>query len=174
VNAPTHIACGALLAQLLATSVSRRYALRRSVMWFVAFGCVGLGIACHLLLDLLPHYAWIVYLEWFNALPYHWLLREALFGLVVAVPALILAGRFWPFVMLGIAGGMYPDVEKVLAVDLHVPAALILFDWHSRYLSTRTGGLPMPFLIAFECFLIVTLLLMMCQLKRRDLRERVR
>jgi hypothetical protein len=108
----------------------------------------------------------VVYLDWFKPLPYHWLIQEAVFGLVVAIPAFIFAGRSWPFVALGMMGGIYPDVEKVLSIDLHVPDRFILFGWHSTVLSNRTAGLPKAALIGFECLLIVGFLLAMWRMKK--------
>lgn len=164
-NTPTHVACGACLAHVVAyATAGHRDSVGRRV--FVTAGVASLGILSHLLLDLLPHCAWVVYLDWFKPLPYHWLIREGVFGLAVAVSALLLAGKAWPFVALGMAGGMYPDVEKVLAVDLHLPESFILFDWHSTYLSNRTAGLPMPFLILLECCIAAACLLTMWKLKR--------
>lgn len=164
-NTPTHIACGACLAQVVAyaTTGKRDTSVRVAT---IAAAVLLLGVVSHLLLDLLPHYAWIVYLDWFKPAPYHWLIREAVFGLAVAVPALLMAGKTWPFVVLGMAGGLFPDVEKVLAVDLHLPRQFILFDWHSTYLSKRTGGLPRPFLVAMECCLIAACFFGMWKLKR--------
>jgi len=126
----------------------------------------GVGVVSHLLLDRLPHYAWVVYLDWFKPLPFHWLLGEATFGLALAIPAFIFAGRLWPYVALGMIGGIYPDVEKVLSVDFHVPDSLILFSWHSTYLSNRTAGLPKAVLIGFESLLITGFLLAMWRMKK--------
>jgi hypothetical protein len=165
-NTPTHLACGACMAccleRALAGSDRSRWKLAA-----IAVGAVALGILSHLVLDRLPHYAWIVYLNWFEPLPFHWLIREALFGVAVALPALYLAGRAWPFVVLGMFGGMYPDVEKVLSVDFHIPRHFILFPWHSTELSSRTGGLPKPLLIGFECILIAIFFLVMWLVRQR-------
>ncbi len=94
-----------------------------------------------------------------------------MFGLAVAAPAFLLAGKAWPFVAVGVFGGMYPDFEKVLSVDFHVPDAFILFDWHSTYLSNRTGGLPKPLLIVAECIIIGTALTGMWMLRQRQARK---
>ena len=164
-NTPTHIACGACLALALVRASSKLGRKQRTVA-VIAVGALALGIVSHLLLDLLPHYAWIVYLDGFNPLPFHWLIREAVFGLAVAVPAFWFAGKAWPFVLVGILGGMYPDFEKVLSVDFGLPGAFVLFDWHSTYLSHRTGGLPKPLLIATECLAIGGFLIGMWMLKQ--------
>ena len=107
-------------------------------------------------------------------MPYHWLVREAVFGLAAGVVALWLADGERPWVMLGMVAAMYPDVEKVLFFDHGVADAFILFDWHSKYLSNRTGGLPKPVLIAFECGLIAACLFTMWRQGRgaRDSRHR--
>jgi len=99
--------------------------------------------------------------ELVQTIPFHWLIREAIFGLAVALPALYLAGRAWPFVALGMLGAIYPDVEKVLSVDFHIPDQFILFAWHSTELSSRTGGLPRPLLIGSECVLIAAFFIIM-------------
>ena len=127
----------------------------------VAACAFTLGILSHLFLYLLPHYAWIVYLDWFKPLPFFWLIQEAAFGLMIAVPAFIFAGRTWPYMAFGMLGGIYPDVEKVLFFGFHLPDRYIFFDWHSKYLSSRTAGLPHLVLIGLECALIGALLFAM-------------
>jgi hypothetical protein len=164
-NTPTHIACGACLAYVVTATAGRNGNTVKAATLAVA--TLLLGITSHLLLDMLPHYAWIVYLDWFNPLPYHWLMREAVFGLAVAVPSFLLAGKAWPFVVLGMGGAVCPDVEKVLAVDLHLPRRFILFDWHSTYLTNRTAGLPKSFLFLMECCLVAAFLFAMWKLQRR-------
>ena len=139
-NTPTHIICGACLAQAIALAFAKARHSKVRIL-AVATGALCAGILSHLLVDLLPHYNWIVYLNVATALPFHWLIREAVFALAVAIPAFILAGRSWPYVAVGMLGGIYPDVEKVLSFDFHVPDRFILFDWHSTRFSSRTAGL---------------------------------
>ena len=161
-NIPTHIAFGACLAQWVASGGKCNTAGEKV---FIGIGVVVIGMLSHLALDLLPHYAWIVYLDWFKKLPYHWLIRESLFGLVIVIFALYFADRAWPFVVLGITGAMYPDIEKILCVDFGLPESLVIFDWHSSALSSRTGGLPKALLITAECMLVGIFLLMMWKCK---------
>ena len=156
-NAPAHIACGACLAFAIARAARGRRGSPGGTA-LVAGAVVAAGVVSHLVLDLLPHYAWIVYLDWFKPMPNHWLVREAVFGLAAGAGALWLADGERPWVMLGMVADMYPDVEKVLFFNRGVADAFILFDWHSKYLSNRTGGLPKPVLIAFECSLIAACL----------------
>ena len=164
-NTPTHITCGACLAQALTLTLHGR---RPTAVQcgLLAFGSFVVGIVSHLLLDLLPHYAWVVYLDWFKPLPFHWLIREGVFSLAVAIPAFLLSGKSWPYVALGLLGGIYPDVEKVLSVDFHMPQQFILFDWHSAYLSNRTAGIPKAVLIGMECLMVAGFLLAMWRMKR--------
>ena len=165
-NSPTHIACGACLAHLIA-SATRGKRISKGRTALVVGAVIAAGVLSHLALDLVPHYAWIVYLDWFKPMPYHWLVREALFGLAVGAVALWLADGERPWVMLGMVAGMYPDVEKVLFFNHGLADTFILFDWHSRYLSNRTGGLPKPVLIAMECVLIAACLFTMWRVGRR-------
>lgn len=169
-NTPTHIACGACLATSLANAC-QRYPRTSVRVGLLAAGALLLGLLSHLLLDLLPHYAWVVHFEGFRSLPFHWLIREAVFGIAVAIPAFILSGKAWPYVALGMLGGIYPDVEKVLSVDFHIPDRFILFAWHSTCLSSRTAGLPRSVLIGIECLLIAGFLLAMWSMKMAVSRE---
>ena len=169
-NTPTHIACGACVAVAVARFGRAEHASapRRIVL---AACAVVLGLATHLLLDLLPHRAWIVDLGWFRPMPYHWLVREALFGVAVAIPAILIAGRLWPNAVLGMFAGMYPDIEKVLFLDFHIPEWLVIFKWHSTELSNRTAGLPCAALVTIEVVLIVVFLAAMWAVRRNGRRE---
>ncbi|MEM7393178.1 MAG: hypothetical protein AAF492_12605 [Verrucomicrobiota bacterium] len=167
-NTPTHIVFGACLAYGIASRFIPDDATRTRKVGLGAL-IVGAGVLSHLGLDLMPHYAWVVYLNGLENLPYDWLVREALFGLALAVPAFRLAREQWPYVALGMAGGMYPDIEKVAALDFHVPDAYILFDWHSTKLSNRTGGLPLSVLIVIEVILIALALGAMGFIRRNTL-----
>ncbi|MEW6350431.1 MAG: hypothetical protein AB1646_15310, partial [Thermodesulfobacteriota bacterium] len=166
-NTPTHIACGACLALAVTHLANTREGSGPRPL-LLGIGAVVIGVASHLLLDLMPHHAWIVFLDWFKPLPFHWLIREAVFGAAVAIPAMILAGKSWPYVGLGMLGALYPDVEKVLAVDFHLPEAYVLFPWHSAHLSSRTGGLPESVLIEFECFLTAAFLIAMWRMNNTN------
>lgn len=121
----------------------------------------------HLALDFLPHFAWIVYLPGFENLPFHWLIKEGLLAAVMAIPCLFFARANWPYAILGMLGAIYPDVEKVAAVDLHIPQSWIIFKGHSLQLSSNDGGLPHGILIAVELGLIALMMLWTYALSRR-------
>ncbi|TFG50773.1 MAG: hypothetical protein E4H40_00585 [Candidatus Brocadiia bacterium] len=157
-NTLTHIVSGIWFAQVIlhrwrAVSVST---FRRVALGFV---CFAGGIALHLLLDGLPHFAWIVYLPGFERLPYHWLIKEGLLAVAVAVPCLIFARKNWPYAILGMFGSIYPDVEKVVAVDFHISARYIIFKGHSLQLSVYDGGLSHGLLIVGELGLIAVIIM---------------
>jgi hypothetical protein len=169
VNTTAHLAGAACAAYGWAVAAAQRKPtpLRAGV---VAGGAAVIGLLSHFLLDLIPHYAWIANLDWFQTLPYRWLLCEGLFGLAVAVPALLIARGARGHVALGMLGGLYPDLEKVMSLDLHVPDRYVLFAWHSNHLSHRTGGCSKPILAAFECALVLALLWEMWRIRARDAR----
>lgn len=156
VNTPTHLAAGAMLAQFLINNRKDQSIRGRIVC---GFACLMLGVASHLLLDLFPHYAWIVYLPGFEDLPFHWLIHEGVLGLLVSLPLLYFTRARWGSVTLGMVGAVYPDVEKVACVDLGMPSWMALFRWHSLTLSDRDGGLPLYVLIVAELALIAGLML---------------
>jgi hypothetical protein len=154
-NTPTHIVSGIWLAQVIlhrwpAVPASRRVAL--------GFACFAGGVLLHLGLDLLPHFAWIVYLPGFENVPFHWLIKEGLLAAAAAIPCLLLARAHWPYALLGMLGAILPDAEKVAAVDFQVPQRWILFKRHSLQLSGNDGGLPHAVLVGFEIALIGALL----------------
>ena len=124
------------------------------------------GVLSHLLLDIAPHYAWIVYLDWFKGVPYAWLLQEALFGGALAIIILAVCGKARSFVLLGIFGAIYPDIEKVLVFDFHAPDWMVLLDRHSRYLTNNTYGWPVWALIGLEVSLTVASLAGIVVMKR--------
>ena len=130
-------------------------------------GCIVFGAASHLFLDALPHYNWIVYLHWLSGLPYHWLIRDALFGLSVTLPILYWGRDRWQLVCLTLFAAMYPDFEKVAHVDFALPERWVIFREHSLKLSTNDWGLPHALLIVFELCLIVLMLIAAYSLAKR-------
>jgi hypothetical protein len=140
----------------------------------VSCGAVAfaVGMASHLFLDALPHNNWIVHLNWFPGVPFHWLLCEALcalplmiFGAYVGRDHLVLLGA-------GVFGAMYPDFEKVAYIDFHIPQALVLFSSHSLKLSSHHGNWPLWKTVALESGLVLLMLTATVLLARRRRNER--
>lgn len=152
-NIPTHIAAGVLVSQwIVGRHDPATFGPGRAILYGAA--CFAAAVLAHLLFDLLPHFAWIVHLSWFSGLPYHWLIREAVFGLAVLVPALVLSGRHWLYGVVGLIGGLYPDLEKVAALDFRLPETFVMLPHHSGQISSNDWGLPHGLLIAVELLLI--------------------
>lgn len=120
----------------------------------------------HLALDFLPHFAWIVYLPGFEKFPFHWLIREGLLAMVAAVPCLFFVRADWPYAVLGMLGAIYPDVEKVAAVDFRIPDHFIIFKGHSLQLSSHDGGLSHGLLIVGELAMIAVMMVWTYTLSR--------
>jgi hypothetical protein len=155
-NTPTHLAAGALVAQAAlatTTGISNRWA-KQIVMPATFVGAVF----AHLALDEIPHYNWIVYLTWFHSLPFHWLIREAVFALPVVLIALYCGRDRWVLTCFALLGSMYPDLEKVAFVDFHIPKSLVIFRAHSLQLSGHTAGLPQWLLITLELSVLAVLI----------------
>ena len=155
-NTPTHIVSGICLAQIICCRWGTGSALRRGL---TGFACFTVGMFLHLCLDHMPHYAWIVYLPGFEKLPFHWLMKEGLATLIVATPCMFIARKNWPYAILGVVGAIYPDMEKVAAIDFHAPERFIIFKSHSLQLSSHDGGISHGLLIATELGLIAGMML---------------
>jgi hypothetical protein len=152
-NTPTHVIAGVVVAQTVMI-----YRDRHPGKW-TGIGC---GVVCwflaagsHLLLDAIPHYNWIVYMNWLRDLPFHWLIRNAVFAIPMVWIGWHTGRDHWVILGLGLFGGMYPDFEKVAYVDFHIPQQLVLFPGHSLELSGHTGGWPRGVLVAIELALIL-------------------
>lgn len=171
-NVPTHIACGALIGYAVAQVRSRcsNQARRdRPARLFAAI--FVLGVASHLLLDLIPHYAWIVDRDWFISAASHWVIRATILSLLVGLPAIWITGRAWPCAVAGILGAMYPDIEKVAYFNFGATDPLILFDWHSKHLTSNPPGVPAWVLMGAEWILVVAILAAMAIMRRRTRAE---
>ena len=159
-NTPTHLAAGVVVAQAV---------LRLKCPRIVAGGLgVVAGALSHLALDAVPHYNWIVYLSWFRGLPFHWLIREAVFALPVVAVAVWLGRDRWGLTGLALCGSLYPDFEKVAYVDFHIPRQLVIFRAHSLQLSSHTCGWPRPALVGLEVAMLAALLVVAFWLARRQ------
>lgn len=146
---PMHIAAAAYTGNLLwYAALKSRYLLpcKRISGTVLVMAAFLTGGASHLLLDLVPHYAFLYKVWSLPSCPYLvrgiWALAKVA---VVALPVGIILFRFtttrfhWVVLFASIMGGIYPDVEKEAFLYLSLPRFLVLFPWHSLAYS-REGG----------------------------------
>jgi hypothetical protein len=154
-NSPTHLIAGAVTAQVVMAAIGPRAS--RPVQVAAGIGAFGLAMLSHLLLDAIPHYNWIVYVDWLHRVPFAWLLREAIFSLPVILLA-VYCGRDHPVInFFGLFGGMYPDLEKVAYLDFHLPQRFVLFPWHSLRCTPFDGRHAQSTYIAQEMAIFLVL-----------------
>ncbi|MDA0322523.1 MAG: hypothetical protein O2923_07390 [Verrucomicrobia bacterium] len=151
-NAPTHLACAACIASFMAFHAAPK---KHSRAWLLA-GAIAAGMLSHILLDLTPHYAWIVYLDWLGSRPHSGVLRELLLGGAVGSAAIWIAARTdLRVVVAGMLGSAYLDIEKVAALGLGLSPTFVIFDWHSLQVSSQPASLSKGVLVAIECVILV-------------------
>ncbi len=150
-NTPTHVISGIWLAQFLSNHVPASFPIRKLLL---AVTCLVAGAFLHLVLDVMPHYNWIVYLHGYENLPHHWLFCEAIVALIVFIPAIYFTRRIWPIALIGAFGALYPDIEKVASCDFNMPERFVIFRHHSLHLSSNDYGIRHDALITGELALI--------------------
>jgi len=147
-NSPTHVIAGALIAQGVMIYRDRHAGPVSAVLCGVT--TIVAGMVSHLALDALPHYDWIVYLNWFPGLSGDPFLCEALCTVPMSAVGWY-AGREHPVILgLGMFSAMYPDFEKVAYLVFYMPQQLVIFRAHSLRLSIPHYYWPRPALIALE------------------------
>lgn len=134
---PLHVATGAVIGNaLLYHQVKRgKVHITRKEQITLALTAFLAGIVSHLFWDWLPHYDWLFYIEVFKPLPFHWLIPQAITTLPVMLWNVYLNRDAWPLAAIAMFGGIYPDVEKLLYFDFHLPRLLVIFRQHSCYLT---------------------------------------
>jgi len=167
-TSPTHIAAGALVASAVALWSERwRKGSRLRVALALAAAAL-LAVVVHFLMDLAPHYNWVANNSLFAGYASGWYYREGAALLPTAALLLILGGRRFWWVLLGIVVGLYPDIEKLAYLALHIPAQFVIFEWHSQALSSHDFGLSKPLLTAFDIAVLATCLAGVWRLNRRS------
>ena len=136
---PVHVAAGALVGNVLLYAHARQTGLsdnltQSDMLKLGTAGCL-FGILSHLLLDALPYYDWLFYIELFKPLPYGWAIPTTLTTLPVILVTLHLNKDARVVAELSMFGGMYPDIEKLAYFDAGLPRFLVLFPFHSCRLS---------------------------------------
>ncbi|MCP4398926.1 MAG: hypothetical protein GY801_16705 [bacterium] len=149
---PAHVAAGALTASIILYAESKHNRDRGDRTYMVKLGmaCFLWGTLEHLILDALPHYDWLFKVTFFKPLPYYWMHPQILTTVPVLIAAFILMKDYWMIAVISVLGGVYPDIEKLAYLDLHIPKFFVLFRRHSCSLSGR------PWEYAHKDFLIVT------------------
>ena len=134
---PVHVAAGALAGNILLYIHAKSRPRLDLDAEMVKIGVAGLlyGVISHLLLDALPYYDWLFYIHIFKPLPYYWMFPPVLTTLPVLAAAFQLNRDARLVTSLSLVGGVYPDIEKLMYIDWHLPKSLVLFPFHSCSLS---------------------------------------
>jgi hypothetical protein len=149
---PLHVATGAVIGNALlyheAKRLKRRFTDKEQVRLTLAVFL--LSVASHLFWDAMPHYDWLFYVDVFKPLPQYWLIPQVLVTLLVIMLNLRLNRDAWLLTSVAMFGSIYPDVEKLLYFDFHLPRLFVIFRRHSCYLSPWS-----PWELAHKDFLVV-------------------
>lgn len=180
---PVHVAAGMCAGQALiyarqAAKVARqqpdmgRQDSQQDGMFLTA--CFLAGVATHLILDAVPHHNFLYGMGAFGLrLPYA--VRKALQTpkiLLVALPAFLVAWTYarqhWYVLLISLAGGLFPDIEKAAFMHCAYPRALVLFPWHSCAYSAEGWQVEYrQWLIALEVAVFLGILAASVWLGRR-------
>lgn len=132
---PVHIAGGAFTGNMIlhCSRYSSEHLPDRSFKMILV--CFLSGVCSHLLLDALPYYDWIFEIPIFSELPGSWLWRQVAATVPVIVIIFWISRQHWFLSLVSMSGGLYPDLEKLLYFDFHLPKAFVVFPYHSCRLS---------------------------------------
>jgi hypothetical protein len=165
VNTPTHVASGIWLVQEIIARCPPRSA-RQTLLVIVAI--IVLGPVVHLCLDELPHYNSILFVNVFTGYEHSWLIREVVSAIPVIAAGLYFARRNPGVALLGMFSAMYPDIEKLAALEWGLPESLAIFREHSLALSHNDYGMAHAPLIAGELILLAMFLSQSWLISRGD------
>ena len=151
----THVLAAGLVAEGVARVPRERHL---PLPAGVALAPLTFFLAClsHFWLDRLPHFGFVPHLTsvW-GALPYAWLVRPVVGGLLALGFLLALAEGNRALVLVAAAGAVYPDVEKMVHAMWGLPFRL--FDGHAAATASYSGGYDHRLLAAAEIALSVAL-----------------
>jgi nitrogen fixation-related uncharacterized protein len=150
---PVHVAAGALVGNTIlyiADNKLKRQPLSQKQHIEVCLACFFWGVLSHLFLDAIPHYDWLFYVKIFSPLPFWWLIPQFLTTIPVLMITFYVTRDHWGIALVSVLGGVYPDIEKLMYLDFHLPQYLVVFRKHSCYLSQWT-----PLELRYKSFLIV-------------------
>ena len=154
---PIHVATAAFVCNVTLYADSKIQKDYSSKEWGFLPGtiCFLLSLFSHLLLDAVPHYDFIYKIFRLPMLPqflsYGWaLFKVGVFTLPVIFIFLYLTRDHWLIALISIFGSVYPDIEKGIYLNLHIPKYLIIFQNHSCSYS------PADWESEHKLFLIIT------------------
>ena len=150
---PVHVTAGALVGTTILYIMDNKVRKRPfSQKQYIKVGlaCFFWGILTHLFLDAVPHYDWLFYVKTFSPLPCWWLIPQFLTTIPVLIITFYVMRDHWGIAVVSVLGGVYPDIEKLMYLDFHLPRYLTVFRNHSCYLSQWT-----PLELEYKSFLIV-------------------
>ncbi|MCG3149036.1 MAG: hypothetical protein PCFJNLEI_02488 [Verrucomicrobiae bacterium] len=127
----------------------------------------GAGVAAHLALDAVPHNNWTLAQNWFPGVAYAWLANAAVVATPFLIFGLVIERRHWVILLLGVLGGLYPDIEKLGYIDFNLPQAFVLFPSHSLKVSSHDGGWSLWECVLVEASILISLLGVAVALARR-------
>ncbi len=134
---PVHVLAGSVIGNIILHHATKYPSHVMEKHRQIQAGAAGFlwGVLSHLFLDALPHYDWLFKLDIFRPLPFYWMYPQILTTLPVIVITFYLTRDYWQIAGAAMLGGMYPDIEKLLYFDFHLPRSFVLFPWHSCRLS---------------------------------------
>lgn len=171
----THILAAGLVAEGVARAPRERLAtLPIPVPANVALAPLTffLSSLSHMALDWVPHFGFVPHLNtvW-AALPYAWLVRPVVGGLLALGFLLALAEGNRALVVVASAGAVYPDVEKMVHAMWGLPFRL--FDGHATATSSYSGGYDHRLLAGAQLVLSLSMVVAYAALATRRARRRL-
>lgn len=138
---PGHVATGAFIgnALLYLDLKSRTRPPTLHELYKLGAASFLVGVLSHLGWDALPHYDWLFYVHLFEPLPYWWAIPQVVTTLPILFFIFHVNRDHRRLAAVSVLGGVYPDLEKLLYLDFHLPRWCTLFRQHSCAL---TGWMP--------------------------------
>lgn len=115
--------------------------------------CFFCSLSSHFVLDAVPHYTFINYVSHVLMTPGAFrsgvmLIEWSIFTIPVILLCVYLTHDHRRLLFLSIAGGIYPDIEKVAYLKWHLPQWCILFPGHSCSYSSHGWTSQHAFLLS--------------------------
>lgn len=165
-NIPVHVAAAAVVCNATLYVNMRFQKSEPSKERLIMLGtlCFVVSLFSHLLLDVVPHYDFLYKILPLPMLPKIWGWAWATFKVgVVTFPVVILflylTRDHLIITLVSLLGSIYPDIEKALYLNLHIPKYLVIFRQHScSYSPDGWESTHKLLLSAIEIVLLVILM----------------